>query len=245
MLSGVTNAKLAELVYDCYGVRLRHIRKVYSGIKELKSDMDDLVANKFVREVDGMYYPGGGFLELVSSKDGSSIADLRKGVEHAIYEDNCRPVGKRFLHTDHVNDVLMMLKKDFFRVCGEARLVLDLPLRPEISSGRKKTQLKPDGFVYAAGPFGPGVYIIEFERSAVDPDDILDKLEPWELAIGNEYQLRGMFVLENPDVEQRYIKAIGNLPLLTTTIQDVKTGPLSGNLSIWRRQGQPVKFETL
>lgn len=243
VLSGITKAHLAELVFDCYGVRIRHIRKVYSHIKGLPAIVGELIEDEFLREVEGMHYPGDEMLRLVSARDGSSIADLRKGVEHAIFENHYRPVGKRFRHTDLANDVLIPLKRKGFQVCGESRMVLDLPLAPRVPSDRQRTQIKPDGFVYAVSPFGARYHALEVERSRIRPTDISDKLEPWELAIANGYDLAGIVVLENRAVEERYISQIGDLPLLTSTIEDVNTGPLRGEFTVLRYRGEPARFE--
>ena len=51
VLSGITKAHLAELVFDCYGVRIRHIRKVYSHIKGLPAIVGELIEDEFLREV--------------------------------------------------------------------------------------------------------------------------------------------------------------------------------------------------
>ncbi len=184
-------------------------------------------------------------MRLVSARDGSSIANLSKGVEHAIYENHRRPVGKRFRHTDLANDVLMAAKAQGFRVCGESRMVLDLPLPHGVAGDRRKTQIKPDGFVYATGPFLTRHHIVEVERSRVTPSDISDKLEPWELAIAGGRDLAGIFILENRAVEDSYITQIGDLPLLTSTIEDVKTGQLKGERTVWRYRGKPTFLEIL
>ena len=243
VLTGQTASKVAELVFDCYGVRTRHIRMVYPNLKNLKTTVAELVRDGFLRELEGMYYPGGEMLRLVSARDGSSIAKLSKGVEHAIYENHRRPVGKRFRHTDFVNDVLMEMKRQGFRVCGESRTVLDLPLLPGVARDRRKTQIKPDGLVYATGPFLTRHHIVEVERSKVTQDAISDKLESWEMAIASGHDLAGVFVLENRAAEANYITQIGDLPLLTSTIEDVKTGQLKGERTVWRYRGKPTSFE--
>ena len=53
VLTGQAASKLVELVFDCYGVRTKHIRKVYPNIKYLKKTLDELVRDEFLRELEG------------------------------------------------------------------------------------------------------------------------------------------------------------------------------------------------
>ena len=80
------------------------------------------------------------------------------------------------------------------------------------------TQVRPDLLVpVSAGPFGAGTHYIEFERSAVSPLDVNDKLGPYRRMAGTGRPLPLLVVCETGRGQVNFRAAGGTLPLLTAT----------------------------
>ena len=73
-----------------------------------------------------------------------------------------------------------------------------------------------------------GVHHIEVERTAEIPEQVDDKINPWGIAHDMGVVARVIFILAKPEVEELFRLRGAGLPLLTSTVQDVKKGPLKG-----------------
>lgn len=101
-------------------------------------------------------------------------------------------------------------------------------------------QFSPDGFVHlTSGPFGPGWHCVEYERRAASPSTVDKKLSPFRaLPVHERYP---MLVVCRARAAPLFAQAAGDLPLLTATLEEVRSGPLVGvGNTVWRRHGAPV-----
>ena len=90
-------------------------------------------------------------------------------------------------------------------------------------------------------PYGPGWHYFEYELSAKAPSRIAAKLLGY-LAPRRRDHWPVLFVVRDDKVEAIFQQrgAVGNLPMLTTTLQRLKDfGPLD-NAHCWSRYGQMV-----
>ena len=100
------------------------------------------------------------------------------------------------------------------------------------------TQVRPDLLVLVSeGPFGEGAHCIEFERRAVQRWQVAEKLGPYRriAAVGRPLPL--LMVCETELGEANFQAAGGRLPMLTATLDRALAGPLTGDVTVWRRNG--------
>ena len=102
-------------------------------------------------------------------------------------------------------------------------------------------QLAPDLLLLVAdGPFGPGPHAIEVERHAVGRHALAAKLNPYRRAAAVRRGMPALFVCETQRAADRVAETAGSLPLLATTLDAARLGPLTGERAIWSGPGQPV-----
>ena len=103
------------------------------------------------------------------------------------------------------------------------------------------TQVRPDLLVLVAGgPYGEGTYFLEFERRAVEPRLVLEKLGPYRRMAGTGRPLPLLMVCETELGEENFRHAGGGLPMLTATQERPLAGPLTGAVTVWRDFGAAV-----
>ena len=49
-----------------------------------------------------------------------------------------------------------------------------------------------------------------------------------------------IFITERPEAEELFRRQSRGLPVLTCTLADTRRGPLAGETTVWRHDGQPV-----
>lgn len=105
------------------------------------------------------------------------------------------------------------------------------------------TQIRPDLLLLvSAGPFGPGVYAVEFERRAVGPGLVAAKLRTYRRAAADGQPLPVLFVCETERAVTQFIAARGSLPLLATSQAAALAGPLTGEQTVWSEPGRRVQL---
>ena len=103
------------------------------------------------------------------------------------------------------------------------------------------TQVRPDLLVQVSeGTLGAGTHYIEFERTAVRPDRVAEKLGPYRrmAAVGRALPL--LMVCETARGRPNFRAAAGTLPMLTTTLERALSGPVTGAVTVWSRDGVPA-----
>ena len=103
------------------------------------------------------------------------------------------------------------------------------------------TQVRPDLLVQVSGgPFGAGAYCIEFERSAVSPQDVSQKLGPYLRIAAAGRPLPLLMVCETARGRRNFRAAAGPLPMLAATLEQALAGPVTGAVTVWSRDGVPA-----
>ena len=231
VLNGVTTHRIIDLVLEFSGMRARHLNLLCPYTAE---PMDQILLRLVNREVlqdrQGMYYLGPAGMIYVAHRDRTSLRELQARVASEIKADHVR-VGARLRHTDGVNDIVVALKLAGVTVHAGRLLVINIP---------DATQLDPDIFMEVEFQGQRNVVCIEYERSAIFEGDIVEKLEPWMTAMDHDLAYVVAFVCETQPAEEIFSSLTGDLLLITTTLEDVKRGPVTGERTIWRYTGHPI-----
>ena len=100
------------------------------------------------------------------------------------------------------------------------------------------TQVRPDLLVQVSdGALGAGAHCIEFERTAVAPQDVDHKLGPnRRMAAAAGRPLPLLMVCEMARGRANFRAAAGALPMLTATLERALAGPVT----VWSRNGVPA-----
>ena len=103
------------------------------------------------------------------------------------------------------------------------------------------TQVRPDLLVQVSdGTLGPGTHSIEFERRAVQPFQVAEKLQPYRRMAEAGRPLPLLMVCETARGRQNFRAAAGPLPMLTATLERALAGPVTGAVTVWSRNGDPA-----
>ena len=108
--------------------------------------------------------------------------------------------------------------------------------------GQQRGGIVPDGIVYLArGPYGPGWYYLEYERSARYKTRAENKLKGY-LSTRRRDSFPVLFVLWN-DTAERNFQKIGRehgLRMATTTTERLEIHGAVGNPNCWSHYGEPA-----
>ena len=103
------------------------------------------------------------------------------------------------------------------------------------------TQVRPDLLVQVSeGTLGGGTHYIEFERTAVRPERVAEKLGPYRRMAAAGRALPLLMVCETARGRRNFRAAAGTLPMLTTTLERALSGPVTGSVTVWSRDGVPA-----
>ena len=103
------------------------------------------------------------------------------------------------------------------------------------------TQVRPDLLaLVSGGTLGAGTHCIEFERTAVRPERVAEKLGPYRRMAAAGRPLPLLMVCETARGRQNFQAAAGTLPMLTTTLELGLAGPVTGPVTVWSRDGIPA-----
>lgn len=94
-------------------------------------------------------------------------------------------------------------------------------------------QVSPDLIVRVGGPFGSDWYRVEYEQSATGPAAIRRKLRPYATMARNGRRLPFLVVCNLKRAEETSWQEGRGLPMLTTTLEESKAGPLVGESTVW------------
>ena len=231
VLNGVPTNRIIDLVLEFPGIRARHLNRLLPYTFEpMAQILGRLGDREILQERRGMHYLGPEGMIYVARRDRTSLRELQARVASEIHADHDR-VGARWRHTDGVNDIVVALKAAGVTVHAGRLLVINIP---------DGTQLDPDILMEVEIAGERTLVCIEFERSAIGEGDIREKLEPWNIAMDHDLPRFVAFVCETSPAEEIFSGLTGNLLLLTTTLEEVKRGPVTGEGTIWRYEGQAI-----
>ena len=133
-------------------------------------------------------------------------------------------------HNDGVNLLVVRFAEERVSVVAGWRGEINVP---------DVTQVRPDLLApVEEGPFGPGAYCLEFERSAVAPREVAHKLGPYRRVRDAGLVQPLLVVCETEAAAENFDRAGGELPLLLTTLERALRGPLTGASTVWSRHGE-------
>ena len=220
-----------ELVDQWPGLRVQDIARLCRrSRKEVHDLTQKMVRMEWLQERGEMLYLGKRGMLYAARRDRVSPSRIQARVRDAIAQDH-KPVGGHRRHTLAVNQVMIRLREAGIKVFPGWRSVVDIP---------GVTQLKPDLVMFAETPLGAYLYYIEVERTAVHPEQVANKLAPYRGAREAAYFAPAVFLTERPDAEELFRRQSRGLPVLTSTLADTRRGPLAGEISVWRLDGQSV-----
>ena len=236
-LGDVLPARILDLVEEWSGLRVRDIaRLTHVGSGQVRPVVQHMFEGDWLVERGDMLYLGERGIKSGARRDRIRPSTVRTRVAAALQEDH-KAVGRHKWHTIAVNETMIRLAEAGYAPVPGWRAVKDL-------AGR--TQLKPDLVFYAIGPFGAGHYCVEVERTAKHPEQVDDKLHPYEVAhsLGMlSLLLKGViFITEKPEQEALFQDLGKNLPLLTATLPEVKRGRLWSMETVWKVGGKRVSM---
>ena len=135
-------------------------------------------------------------------------------------------------HNDGVNRLVVRFAREGVEVVAGWRGEVNVP---------GLTQVRPDLLVQVSGgTLGAGTYCIEFERSAVAPQDVDHKLGPYRRMAAAGRPLPLLMVCETARGRATFRSVAGTLPILTATLERALAGPLTGAVTVWSRNGVPA-----
>ena len=137
---------------------------------------------------------------------------------HGAYLDRwCREHEQR--HNDGVNRLVVRFAREGVEVVAGWRGEVNVP---------GLTQVRPDLLVQVSErPLGEGTHYIEFERTAVLPGRVAEKLGPYRRMAAAGRALPLLMVCETARGRRNFRAAAGTLPVLTTTLELALAGPVT------------------
>ena len=135
-------------------------------------------------------------------------------------------------HNDGVNRLVVRFSREGVSAVAGWRGEVNVP---------GLTQVRPDLLVQVSeGTLGAGTHRIEFERTAVSPQEVEYKLGPYRRMAAAGRPLPLLMVCETARGRQNFRAAAGTLPMLTTTLDRALAGPVTGPVTVWSRDGIPA-----
>ncbi len=225
LMGSMVHANVVDLVAEWPGLtRKQNARRLKrSREKFIDPAADEMLESKWLQEAAGMLYLGERGILYVARRDRVSPDIVRTRVANDIRSDHL-PVAPRRRHTIAVNDVMLRLHEAGIEAWAGWRAVRDL----------QSTQLAPDLVLVAETLLGAGLYYVEVERSATSPERVADKIDPYREARAAGVFAPVIFIVEKPEVEARFQRQAHGIRMLTSTLRDVRRGPLHGLGTVWR-----------
>ena len=224
-LGRVVPSRILDLVEEWHGLRVRDLGRLLGrSRKEVQEAVARMVQDQWLQDVEGMLYLGRQGVLYVAGRDRVSPGSVRTRVDNAVRQDH-KKVGSQRRHTTAVNETMVRLCKAGITPHAGWRATMDLG----------STQLAPDLAIVLETALGSSIYCIEVERTAKHPEKVSDKIHPYRTAF-EDGELTGMagkvagviFIVELPSAEDLFQRLGQGLPLVTTTLRDIRRGPLLG-----------------
>ena len=179
-------------------------------------------------------YDGRHYLSELGMRRAANMSRVLPSVirrRHGAYLDRWYREHERH-HNDGVNRLVVQFAREGVEAVAGWRGEVNMP---------GLTQVRPDLLMQVSGgPFGAGAYCIEFERSAVSPQDVNQKLGPYLLIAAAGRPLPLLMVCETARGRRNFRAAAGPLPMLAATLEQALAGPVTGAVTVWSRDGVPA-----
>ena len=227
VIDGRTAHRLFMTICQFPAMRASWLREIMGGSSgEVSRHLGRLVQTGLVAVFDGRHY-----LSELGMRRAANMSRVLPSVirsRHGAYLDRWyREHEQR--HNDGVNRLVVRFAREGAEVVAGWRGEVNVP---------NLTQVRPDLLVQVnEGALGAGTHCIEFERTAVSPQEVEYKLGPYRrmAAVGRPLPL--LMVCETARGRQNFRAAAGALPMLTTTLERALAGPVTGAVTVWSRNG--------
>ena len=211
-------------------MRASWLREVVGGSSgELSRHLGRFVQTGLVAVFDGRHY-----LSELGMKRAANMSRVLPAVirsRHGAYLDRWyREHEQR--HNDGVNRLVVRFAREGVEVVAGWRGEVNVP---------GLTQVRPDLLAQVTeGALGAGTHYIEFERYAVRPGRVAEKLGPYRRMAAAGRPLPLLMVCETAHGRRNFRAAAGALPMLTATLEKALAGPVTGAVTVWSRDGVPA-----
>ncbi len=229
-IAGPTSYRLFALIAQFPALRASWMRRIIGASqREVNDRLGWFVRAGLVAVFDRRYY-----LAELGMRRAANLSRVLPGMirrRHGAYLDRWYREHEQE-HNDGVNRLVVRFAEEGVAAVAGWRGEINLP---------DVTQVRPDLLVPVAdGPFGAGAYCLEFERAAVAPREVAAKLAPYRKLRDAGRPLPLLVVCETARARENFRRAGAGLPMLLTTVEVARSGPLAGARSVWERDGSPV-----
>ena len=229
-IDGRTTHRLFLAICQFPAMRASWLSEVVGGSSgEVSRHLKRFVDTGLVAVFDGRHYLSGLGMRRAANMSRVLLSVIRS--RHGAYLDRWyREHEQR--HNDGVNRLVVRFAREGVEVVARWRGEVNVP---------GLTQVRPDLLVpVSEGALGAGTYYIEFERTAVSPQDVEHKLGPYRRMAAAGRPLPLLVVCETDRGGENFRAAARRLPMLTATQERELAGPLTGAVTVWRRDGHPA-----
>ena len=229
-IDGRTAHRLFLTVCQFPAMRASWLREVVGGSSgEVSRDLKRFVDTGLVAVFDGRHY-----LSELGMRRAANMSRVLPSVirsRHGAYLDRWyREHEQR--HNDGVNRLVVRFAREGVETVAGWRGEVNVP---------GLTQVRPDLLVQVnEGTLGAGTHYIEFERTAVSPQEVEYKLGPYRRMAAAGRALPLLMVCETARGRLNFRAAAGPLPMLTATQERAFVGPVTGAVTVWSRDGVPA-----
>ena len=229
-IDGRTAHRLFMTICQFPAMRASWLREVVGGSSvEVSRRVGRFVQTGLVAVFDGRHY-----LSELGMRRAANMSRVLPSVirsRHGAYLDRWyREHEQR--HNDGVNRLVVRFAREGVEVAAGWRGEVNVP---------GLTQVRPDLLVQVSGgALGTGAYYIEFERTAVRPERVAEKLGPYRRMAAAGRALPLLMVCETALGRRNFRAAAGTLPMLTATMERALAGPVTGADTVWSRDGVPA-----
>ena len=229
-IDGRTAHRLFMTICQFPAMRASWLREIVGGSSgEVSRRLGRFVQTGLVAVFDGRHY-----LSELGMRRAANMSRVLPSVirsRHGAYLDRWyREHEQR--HNDGVNRLAVRFAREGVAVVAGWRGEVNVP---------GLTQVRPDLLVQVSeGTLGAGTHYIEFERTAVSPQEVAYKLGPYRRMAAAGRALPLLMVCETARGRQNFRAAAGALPMLTTTLEWALAGPVTGLVTVWSRDGVPA-----
>ena len=229
-IDGRTAHRLFMAVCQFPAMRASWLAEVVKGSPaEVRRHLRRFVETGLVAVFDGRHY-----LSELGMKRAANMSRVLPSIirsRHGAYLDRWYREHEQH-HNDGVNRLVARFAREGVLAVAGWRGEVNVP---------GLTQVRPDVLVQVSeGALGAGIHYIEFERTAVSPQEVAYKLGPYRRMAAAGRALPLLMVCETARGRRNFRAAAGVLPMLTTTLERVLAGPLTGPVTVWSRDGVPA-----
>ena len=229
-IDGRTAHRLFMTIAQFPAMRASWLREIVGGSSvEVSRHLGRFVRTGLVAVFDGRHY-----LPELGMKRAANMSRVLPAVirsRHGAYLDRWYREHEQN-HNDGVNRLAVRFAREGAEVAAGWRGEVNVP---------GLTQVRPDLLAQVSGgALGAGTHCIEFERYAVRPGRVAEKLGPYRRMAAAGRPLPLLVVCETGRGQESFRAAAGTLPVLTATLERALAGPVTGAVTVWSRDGVPA-----